>query len=123
MNTVFIACIAACYLPTLAIEIVRRQSVLEPVDGETSVHRITFSFLATVFLTLIGICIQTWYLIGKIDIVDDLTPLSSLQGGFLSASNAAKAKRNFERYYKIILFKITRRRERPWFWRLVCRVL
>ncbi len=86
MNTVFIACIAACYLPTLAIEIVRRQSVLEPLDGETSVHRITFSFLATVFLTLIGICIQTWYLIGKIDIVDDLTPLSSLQGGFLSAS-------------------------------------
>ena len=91
MHNSQIICIFCCYLPALIIEILRRRShsdfsentLRQTTAGSESVSG---SFLTTVFLTLIGLIVQTLYLIGKMDLSVNLTPLSSPQGIMLSAS-------------------------------------
>ena len=91
MHTFQLICIACCYLPALIIEILRRRSNPDLQDDSSQqsaseANSVSASFLATVFLTLIGLIIQTQYLIGKMDLSANLTALSSLQGILLSAS-------------------------------------
>lgn len=91
MNNLQIVCIACCFFPALIIEIMRRRASSDLMDESSdqtsrTTHRVTLPFLATVFLTLVGLIIQTLYLVGKTDISANLTPLSSLQGVVLSAS-------------------------------------
>ncbi|MBR0236753.1 MAG: hypothetical protein IJQ39_01545 [Thermoguttaceae bacterium] len=91
MHTFQLICIACCYLPALIIEILRRRSNSDFPDDSSQqtaseTHSVSASFLTTVFLTLIGLIIQTLYLIGKIDLSANITPLSSLQGIMISAS-------------------------------------
>ena len=90
MNNLQIVCIACCFLPALIIEIMRRRASSDLLDESseqtTSADSVTVPFLATVFLTLVGLIVQTLYLIGKTDLSANLTALSSMQGVFLSAS-------------------------------------
>ena len=91
MNNLQIVCIACCFLPALIIEIMRRRAssdLLEESSDQTSpsAHSVSVPFLATVFLTLVGLIIQSLYLVGKTDLSANLTALSSMQGVFLSAS-------------------------------------
>ncbi len=90
MNNLQIVCIACCFLSALIIEIMRRRVssdlLDESSDQTASADSVSLPFLATVFLTLVGLIVQTLYLIGKTDLSSNLTALSSLQGVFLSAS-------------------------------------
>lgn len=91
MNNLQIVCIACCFLPALIIEIIRRRASSDLLDESPdqtspSAHSVRMPFLATVFLTLIGLIIQSLYLVGKTDLSSNLTALSSMQGVFLSAS-------------------------------------
>ena len=90
MNNLQIVCIACCFLPALIIEIMRRRASSDLLDESSeqtaSADSVKMPFLATVFLTLVGLIIQTLYLVGKTDISANLTPLSSFQGVVLSAS-------------------------------------
>lgn len=91
MNAFQLICIACCYLPALIIEILRRRSNSGLSDdssqqSESESNSVSGSFLTTVFLTLIGLIVQTLYLIDKIDFSANLTPLSSFQGIIISAS-------------------------------------
>ena len=91
MHTFQLICIACCYLPALIIEILRRRPSSDMIDdsseqSESAADGVSVPFLITVFLTLIGLIVQTLYLIGKMDLSANLTALSSLQGVFLSAS-------------------------------------
>ena len=91
MNNLQIVCIACCFLPALIIEIMRRRAssdLLDESSDQTSptADSVSVPFLTTVTLTLVGLIIQTQYLIGKTDLSSNLTALSSLQGVFLSAS-------------------------------------
>ena len=90
MNNLQIVCIACCFLPALIIEIMRRRASTESLDDSSeqtaSANSVSVPFLITVFLTLVGLIIQTLYLVGKTDLSSNLTALSSLQGVFISAS-------------------------------------
>ncbi|MBR5710996.1 MAG: hypothetical protein IKX40_09575 [Thermoguttaceae bacterium] len=91
MNNLQIVCIACCFLPALIIEIMRRSAssdLLDESSEQTSpaANSVSMPFLATAFLTLVGLIIQSLYLVGKTDLSSNLTALSSLQGVFLSAS-------------------------------------
>ena len=91
MNNLQIVCIACCFLPALIIEIMRRRANSDLLDETTeqtspTADSVSVPFLATVFLTLVGLIVQTLYLIGKTDLSANLTALSSMQGVFLSAS-------------------------------------
>ncbi len=91
MNNLQIVCIACCFLPALIIEIMRRRVSSDLLDESSdltspSAHSVRMPFLATVFLTLVGLIIQSLYLVGKTDLSANQTALSSMQGVFLSAS-------------------------------------
>ena len=90
MNNLQILCIACCFLPALIIEIMRRRASTDTLDESSeqtaSADSVSVPFLTTVFLTLVGLIIQTLLLIGKTDLSANLTPLSSFQGVGLSAS-------------------------------------
>ena len=91
MNNLQIVCIACCFLPALIIEIMRRRASSDLLDESSdksspSAHSVRMPFLATVFLTLVGLIIQSLYLVGKTDLSSNLTALSSMQGVFISAS-------------------------------------
>lgn len=91
MNNLQILCIVCCYLPALIIEIIRRRANSELTDessdqASSSADSVSVPFLATVFLTLVGLIIQSLFLIEKTDLSVNITALSSLQGIFLSAS-------------------------------------
>ncbi len=91
MNNLQIVCIACCFLPALIIEIMRRRASSDLMDESSdqtspSAHSVSLPFLATVFLTLVGLIIQSLYLVGKTDLSVNQTALSSMQGVFLSAS-------------------------------------